>query len=167
MQQPNKMQTIKEVIHKKKEAKKKQQVTGQLPARQLDNWTTGKNTPTNDISQSELLTEVAGQQDNRTVSVSRLKRQLHNSEIDEFLFCLIKEGIANPAFSDWYAKCIHTLGLNEVNRLVINSRNGKQPSRLLSFKLKGAMQLHYKLNFEALSNPQDKQHEAMTGDDDN
>lgn len=147
MPSSNQTQSISEVIHNKKVPKKKQQVTGQLPVGQLDNRTTGKNTPTDNNNQEAIDTGVNRLLDNTESKVSRTRNQIKNQEIDEYLYGLINEGIANPAFASWYAKCLHQLGIQEVNRLVINSRNGNNPMKLLSYKLKGALSLHYKRTY--------------------
>jgi hypothetical protein len=81
-------------------------------------------------------------------SQQRRAAAIKNAEIDEFIQNLIMEGIVDEKFFAWTAKCIHTLGLVKVNSIVVNARNGKNPQRLLSFKLQGALQVHFKRQFD-------------------
>lgn len=69
---------------------------------------------------------------------------IKNAEIDEYIKTLVMEGIVDPKFTAWVAKCIHTLSLRTVNELVVNSRNGRDKQKLLAYKLNGALQLHHK-----------------------
>ncbi len=122
------------IIHKKKEAKKKQKAKGQLPIGSREGSTQSNQ------RQEKSATGVA----ERLAAKERIRNQILNQEIDRFLNTLFNEGIASEKFGAWYAKCCHQLGIKEVNRLAVNARNGNDPQRLFSYKLKGALQLHYK-----------------------
>lgn len=75
-----------------------------------------------------------------------LKRE-RNIMIDEHLHGWLMEGLVNPDYATWVARACHTLGLETVNRLAINARNGKQPQRLFSSLLKGHMNLKAKQDY--------------------
>lgn len=136
--------SVAEVIHKKKEAKKKQETKGQLSVGQLDNRTIGKNSTEEIISQPTIITEVNRLQDNRQEEKSRTRNQINNIEIDEQLQQLMIEGMIEVQFMPYYAKACHVLGIATVNALAINARNGRAPARLFAYKVKGAMSLHFK-----------------------
>lgn len=67
-----------------------------------------------------------------------------NAEIDEYLLELLMTDMIDESFWKFHTKCIHVLGLSRYNTLVIESRDGRKPKHLLAFKLKGALELHYK-----------------------
>ena len=136
--------SIQQLIHKKKEAKKKQEAKGQSPIDQLDNRTIGEGSTVDFNSQAPITPEVEEQQDNRQAQASRTRTQVINFEIDEFLFNLLNEGLIAEEFMAYYAKACHTLGIATMNRLAINARNGTTPQKLYAYKVKGAMTLHYK-----------------------
>lgn len=71
-------------------------------------------------------------------------RSRKNAEIDEFLISLLMEGLIDEAYWKFHTKCVHTLGLRTYNQLVVEARSGRIPKNLLAFKLKGAIELHYK-----------------------
>lgn len=77
----------------------------------------------------------------------RNHKQLRNLEIDGHLHGWIMEGLVDQAYMAWVARCCHTLGLETVNRLAINARNGKYPQRLFSSLLKGSMNLKAKQDY--------------------
>jgi hypothetical protein len=70
-----------------------------------------------------------------------------NAELDQYLLSLLMEDIIDEAFWKWHAKAIHTLGLSKYNRIVIVARDGDHPKRLLSYMVKGALQLQAKNRF--------------------
>lgn len=70
-----------------------------------------------------------------------------NAELDQYLLSLLMEGIIDEAFWKWHAKAIHTLGLSTYNRIVIVARDGDHPTKLLSYMVKGALQLKAKQQF--------------------
>lgn len=143
-QQPD---SIAKIIHKKKEAKKKQKVKGLSSVGQLSNRTIGEGSTQQSNTQMSKVTEVEGQQYNREQSASRTRNQIINIQIDELLFNWCCEGLISEDYMAYYAKACHTLGLDYVNRLAINSRTGRNPQGLFAVKVKGAMSLHFKRKF--------------------
>lgn len=144
MHSQNQPESFAQIIHKKKEAKKKQKTQGQSPIEQLDNRTIGEGSTIEINSQEPITQEVEGQLDNRQERIARTRNQVINFEIDEFLFNLLNEGLIVVDFMAYYAKACHTLGIPMMNRLAINSRNGTTPQKLFAYKVKGALTLHYK-----------------------
>lgn len=71
-------------------------------------------------------------------------RSRKNAEIDEYLLQLLMDGLIDEAYWKFHTKCVHTLSLTKYNQLVIEARAGRIPKNLLAFKLKGAMELHFK-----------------------
>jgi hypothetical protein len=67
-----------------------------------------------------------------------------NAEIDDFLISLLMEDIIDEAYWKFHTKCIYTLGLECYNQLLVEARSGRTPKNLFAFKLKGALELHYK-----------------------
>ena len=67
-----------------------------------------------------------------------------NAEIDEYLLSLLMEDLIDESYWKFHTKAVHLLGLDKYNQLVIESRDGRKPKHLLAFKLKGAIELHYK-----------------------
>ena len=135
---------ISSIIHKKKEAKKNHKAKGQMPIVQKDSRTIGEGSTEGYISQEPFAQEVEEQLDNRHPDKARTRTQRLNFEIDQFLFNLLTEGMIVEAWLPYYAKACHALGIAMVNRIAINARNGKTPDRLFAYKVKGAMNLHYK-----------------------
>ena len=67
-----------------------------------------------------------------------------NAEIDDYLISLLMEGIIDELYWKFHTKCVYTLSLASYNQLVVEARSGRNPKHLLAFKLKGAIELHYK-----------------------
>jgi hypothetical protein len=67
-----------------------------------------------------------------------------NAEIDDFLISLLMEDIIDEAFWKFHTKCVYTLGLECYNQLLVEARSGRNPKHLFAFKLKGALELHFK-----------------------
>jgi hypothetical protein len=165
MDQPQKRtESIQEVIHRKKVPKKEQQATSQLAVGQqaTGNRTAGSRVAQRVNESTPLLPEVELATDNQRLAADQLEQpatgrartraQLVNDEIDTYLYGLVAEGLVNLAFNGWYAKVIHALGIQRVNMIVINVRQTQKctnPQKLLSYKLKGALNQHYKLMYEA------------------
>lgn len=140
-------ESVGDFIHKEKEAKRK--ASGQLTDA---SWTTeqlavGYSTATGNNSQEAIQQGSDEQLDIAQEDIARNKSILRNREIDEYLDTLFVQGVLNEPFMEWYAKCLHTIGMERFNRCVIQARKGRQPQKLLSYKLKGAMQLHNKRLF--------------------
>ena len=142
-QQP---QSLKEVIHKKS-VQKKQEAKGLSPIGQLDNRTIGEGSTAGYQSQAPTAPEADELLDNRTSSKSRSRNQMLNFEIDEFICQLLDEQMIDDNFVAYYAKACHTLGISTINRLRINAMNGNNPQRLFAYKVKGALQLHFKRQY--------------------
>ncbi len=67
-----------------------------------------------------------------------------NAEIDDFLISLLMEDVIDEAYWKFHTKCVYTLGLQQYNQLLVEARSGRNPKHLFAFKLKGALELHYK-----------------------
>lgn len=67
-----------------------------------------------------------------------------NAEIDEYLLGLLMTDLIDESYWKFHTKCLHVIGLQRYNTLVIEARAGRNPKHLLAFKLKGALELHYK-----------------------
>lgn len=67
-----------------------------------------------------------------------------NAEIDDYLISLLMEDIIDEAYWKFHTKCVYTLGLQQYNQLLVEARSGRNPKHLFAFKLKGAIELHYK-----------------------
>lgn len=67
-----------------------------------------------------------------------------NAEIDEFLIALLMDNVIDESYWKFHTKCVYTLGLDRYNQLVVEARSGRNPKHLLAFKLKGAIELHFK-----------------------
>lgn len=78
----------------------------------------------------------------------RLKKLRINSEIDRFLHDLLIDGLINQSYWSFHAKAVHTLGIQFCNMIAINSRNGTNPQKLYAFKIKGALQVYHKQQFD-------------------
>lgn len=160
--QSNQPESIREVIHKEKKQKKttdKRPVVSSL----LDNSSIVQgNTHVNSIT--EQLTEHQNRQKSigqkKLIDAERLRKQTRNLEIDQSLHGWIMEGLVNQDYATWVAKACHVLGLETINRLAINARNGKQPQRLFSSLINGSMNLKYKQDYYSLDqlNPDAAQH---------
>lgn len=100
---------------------------------------------------SEQLEEHQDRQKSIADKKQRLSNQMRNIEIDSSLNGWVNEGLVDSAYASWVAKCCHTLTLEVVNRLAINSRNGKHPQRLFSSLLKGHMNLKARDEFYSAS----------------
>lgn len=88
------------------------------------------------------------QLDNRQNSQLRTHNQLKNFQIDEYLYELINENMIDERFKPFFAKACHVLGIQTINRLKVNAYNGNDKQKLFAYKVKGALQLHYKQEFE-------------------
>ncbi|TXH08762.1 MAG: hypothetical protein E6R04_10080 [Spirochaetes bacterium] len=138
----NQPESLEDIFHKEKEAKRKLKTKGLSPIVPMDNRTIGLGYH----SRQELnAPEVEGLQDNR---LARTRNQLKNFEIDEYLYQLVSEGMIDEKFIPFYAKACHVLGINTINRLKVNAYNGNDKQKLFAYKVKGAMQLHFKREFE-------------------
>ncbi len=142
--------TIGEVIHKRKEAKEKQRDKGHLPYVQMDNSTNGYDTTAVNTELSNTEEQSSTVQDNKRADLPKNKQLLQSAAIDEYLLELVMDDVIDPQFTPWVAKCCYALTVPVVNRLVISARAGREPKKLLAFKLKAAMQLHHKRVFQSL-----------------
>lgn len=139
----NQPESIQNLIHKKEP--KKLKAKGLLPIGQKDYRTIGLGYH----SRQEANQQMAGEQmDKSEAKVLRTRTQLKNFEIDQYLYLLINEGMIDENYIPFYAKACHTLGIPTVNRLKINAVNGQYKQKLFAYKVKGALQLHFKQEFE-------------------
>ena len=146
------VESIGEVIHKEKNQKKTTDIrpTDYSPldiSSIVQGSTTVKSLP-EQLEEHQNRQKSIGQQalDQR----ERSRKREQNIMIDESLHGWVMEGLVNPDYATWVAKCAHVLGIDTVNRLAINARNGKQPQRLFSSLLKGHMNLKYKQDYYSL-----------------
>lgn len=143
------VESLGEVFHKEKKQKKTTDKRSDVNSL-LDNSTVVQgNTRVNSIS--EQLEEHQNRQKSiaksKLIDTERLKKQTRNVEIDASLRGWVMDGLVDPAYATWVAKCCHVLGLELVNSLAINARNGKTPQRLFSSLLKGNMNLKAKQEY--------------------
>lgn len=153
MDRPQRVESLAEVIHKEKKQKKttdKRSIDHSLSdsSSVVQGSTTVKSLP-EQLAEHEIRQKSIGQERLQRVEVNR--RQMRNIEIDEHLHGWVMEGLVNPDYATWVAKACHVLGLETVNRLAINARNGKQPQRLFSSLLKGHMNLKAKRDYFDIS----------------
>src|SRR5690606_26677055 len=118
---PEQQQSVAEIIHNKKEAKKKQKTKGLMSIDYRKGSTQSLK------GQTVLSTEVRTLKDHRQPEPSRTRNQIKNQEIDEQLFAWIMEGLIAEQYMGFFAKACHLLGTSAMNDIAINSRNGKQP----------------------------------------
>lgn len=145
-------ESIGEVFHKEKKQKKttdKRSVVDSLSDNSsiVQGSTTVKSL-TEQIHDQQSRHQIKGQQ--ALAERERSRKREQNIEIDERLHGWVMEGLVNPDYATWVAKSCHVLGLDTVNRLAINARNGKQPQRLFSSLIKGHMNLKYKQDYYSM-----------------
>ena len=138
----NQPESLQDIFHKEKEAKRKLKTKGQSPIDPLDNRTIGLGYHSRQVPNAP---EVEGQEDSR---LARTRNQLKNFEIDEYLYQLINEGMIDEKFTPFYAKACHVLGISTINRLKVNAYNSNDKQKLFAYKVKGALQLYYKQEYE-------------------
>lgn len=143
------VESLSDVIHKEKKQKKT------TDKRSTDDSLLDNSSIVQGNTRVNSITEQLAEHQNRQKSIGqqqlqkreRLHKQTRNVEIDASLHSWVMEGLVDPAYASWVAKCCHTLTLETVNRLAINARNGKQPQRLFSSLLKGNMNLKAKQDY--------------------
>ena len=131
-------------FHKEKEPKRKLKSKVQSTIELLNNSTVVKEYHTRQVANEQMPTELQ----NYSRNLSRNQRI--NFEIDEYLDALIMESMITEPFRPFFAKACHALGMDTVTRLKLNARRGKEPQRLFSYLVKGAIVAKYKREFEAL-----------------
>lgn len=147
------MQDLHEIVKlKEKEAKRKQKVKGLMPIGLTDKRTIGEGSTQHYDNQMPIAPEVNDLHDHRLKKKARLTRQLKNFEIDEFLFICSNQGLIATGFEAYFAKACHTLGLERIARLKHQSLEGREPQKLFAYKVKGALQLHFKRIYDNESN---------------
>lgn len=122
-------QSMSEILfHKEKKQKKNNKTTGQID--KLKKYTTS----------GELSN---GKRDNYGATDKQIKREanfIKNISIDETLQRLTSAGLLHEEYRDWYAKCLHTLGVSFVTAQADMAFNkGKNPQALFHFLLNKAM----------------------------
>ena len=145
MDSPNQSEQIGNLFHKEKEAKRKLKTKGLSPVVPMDNSSIGLGYHSR---QEPIAPGVEDLTDTRPKDVARTRNQLLNHQIDEYLYQLITEGMIDERFVPFYAKACHALGINTINRLKVNAYNGNDKQKLFAYKVKGAMQLYYKQEYE-------------------
>lgn len=138
-----------EVIHKEKEPKRKLKTKGLLPIVPIGNRTIGKNTPLPKETQTSNEQQTIAATSPKEQDKIRTRNQIINMQIDEWLINGAIEGLIQDDYIAYYAKACHTLGLQMMNALRVNAMNGRDPQKLFAYKVKGAMQLHFKKQFYA------------------
>lgn len=146
------VESLSDVIHKEKNQKKttdKRSTDVSLSDNSpiVQGSTTVKSLP-EQLAEHQSRQNSTGQQ--LLAERERSRKRERNIEIDESLHGWLMEGLVNPDYAGWVAKACHVLGLETVNRLAINARNGKQPQRLFSSLLKGHMNLKYKQDYYSM-----------------
>ena len=152
MDRHNQPESIAEVFHKEKNQKKT------IDKRSVDYSTTDNSSIVQGSTTVKSLPEQIEEHQNRQksrgqqalVERERSRKREQNIAIDEHLHGWVMEGLVNPDYASWVARCCHTLGLEVANRLAINARNGKYPQRLFSSLLKGHMNLKFKQDYYAM-----------------
>lgn len=148
----NGVESINKLIHKEKNQKKT------TDKRSIDYSTTDNSSIVQGSTPVKSLPEQLAEHQNRQKSIAQkrlgdrersLQRE-RNIAIDEHLHGWVMEGLVNPDYVGWVARCCHTLGLETANRLAINARNGKYPQRLFSSLLKGHMNLKAKQDYYSM-----------------
>lgn len=134
------------IIHKESN-QRKLKTKGLMPIDLSDYRTIGKNSTQGNETQGAIVQEVEGSLDNREQRLARTRTQLKNIEIDEFLYDLVSINIIDVKFIPFYAKACHVLGISKINQLKVNALNGDKPQNLFAYKVKGAMQLHFKREY--------------------
>lgn len=145
MNDANLPESLEQIFHKEKEAKRKLKAKGLSPIEPMDNRTIGLGYHSRQVANAP---EVIDPLDTRQKDVARTRNQLKNFEIDEYLYQLITEQMIDERFTPFYAKACHILGIQTINRLKVNAMNGNDRQKLFAYKVKGAMLLYYKQEFE-------------------
>lgn len=137
--------SIGEVIHKK--VAKKLKAKGLSPVVPMANSPIGLEYHTRQEPTEQGSVE---QPDTRQLDVTRTRNQRINHDIDEFLEQLLRDEMIDERFVPFYAKACHKLGINTMNRLKVNSLNGRDRQKLFAYKVKGALQSQAKREYEAI-----------------
>lgn len=154
------MENISEVIHNKKVAKKKQISDSHMPSSQIAHSIHPDRASVAHAVKQELpLLSAVEHTTTQPASNSSIKQkadrtrtQRINAEIDAYIYELVCEGLVMIEFKAYLAKCIRTLGLPKVQYIVFDVRQAGSKyhrGKLLSYKLKGEMTLHFKRLYEA------------------
>lgn len=149
MDKPKGVESLAEVFHKESNQRKT------TDKRSIDHSPIDNSSIVQGITAVNSITEQLSEHQNRRKAIGqeqlqkreRLHKQTRNLEIDASLHSWVMEGLVDEAYLSWVAKCCHTLGLETVNRLAINARNGKYPQRLFSSLLKGSINLKAKQDY--------------------
>lgn len=158
----NSVESIGEVFHKEKNQKKtidKRSIDHSLvDSSSIVQGSTAVNSITEQLAEHQSRQKSIGQE--ALAQRERSRKRERNIEIDERLHGWVMEGLVNPDYASWVARCCHVLGLDTANRLAINARNGKQPQRLFSSLLKGHMNLKAKQDYYSMEaiNPDGARH---------
>lgn len=149
MDKHNQPESLSEVFHKEKKQKKTTDIRPVVNSLLDDSSIVQGSTPVKSLP--EQLEEHQNRQKSigrsKLIYAERLRKQTRNVEIDASLRGWVMEGLVDPAYASWVAKCCHVLGLELANSLAINARNGKTPQRLFSSLLKGNMNLKAKQEY--------------------
>jgi hypothetical protein len=137
------MESLDEVFHKER-SKENLKIKGLKPLDQRQNAKVPK-----EGSKHQGQMQMSNSQQTKDLSKHRLSKLRSNAEIDEFLHNLLMEDMINDEYWNFHAKAVHTLGIARCNRLAINARNGYNKQSLYATKIKGALQLHAKQQFES------------------
>lgn len=144
------LDSIDRVIHNKKVAKKK--TNDQSSNVQMYNSTIGKGSTHDSNVNSTNDTNDEGSQAFK--KDHRQKRK--DIEIDQYIMRLVHEGLVPHGYRRYHCKAIYTIGLERYHMIILDIRHavecGKNgsgkpinnPGALLSYKVKGTLQLHAK-----------------------
>jgi hypothetical protein len=149
MDKPLGVESLGELIHKEKKQKKttdkRSTDYSSTDNSSIVQGSTTVKRPTEQIQDRQNRHLLNGQQ--ALAERAKARKREQNIAIDEHLHGWVMEGLVNPDYATWVAKSCHVLGLEVVNRLAINARNGKTPQRLFSSLIKGHMNLKYKQDY--------------------
>lgn len=151
-------ESVGEISTKRKVSKEKSEVQQPIASSTIGNSTIGRvarlsSPPLTEVEQAELAKDPKQLTIDQTVQAraERRSRAIKTLEIDDYLFKLVMEGLLDEDFIPYGAKACYTLGLQRVNAIVLQVRDakcdpakGQSKTKLLAWKLNGAIQLFYK-----------------------
>lgn len=143
---------------KRKEAKEKTKVQQPIANRSIGYRTIGRvaqlSSPIQTKVEPQVKATVPKQQtidESSLAKAERRARSIKALEIDNYVMNLVIEGLVAEEYFQRAAKVCTVLGLQYVNRMVLQVRNatcdpnkGQSKQKLLAWKMNGALQLHYK-----------------------
>ena len=136
------MDHIAKIIHKEKEPKRNTEGKA-LSHKERKVRVARMSTNDKDKSKDKQKTGAKSSKDASQTDENRV-RSRKNAEIDTALLRLLMDDMIDKPYWKFHTKCAHVLGLQYYIQLANESRDGRKPKNLFAFKLKGAIELHYK-----------------------